>query len=210
MKIAILGASGQTGLEAVKQALADGHKVTAVVRNPIKIRISHPKLNVIEVDVFDEEALQSTFDRQDAVISCLGFPPKEPAVNEFLEVTKVVVTAMKSASVSRLVVCHSWFTEPESRSKSHNKTLIPKIKTVLDNMYQTELWLHDEADVDFTVVRPGGLTDGAVTDAEFKVAEGEYYVEGIRGRIARSDVARFMLSVLKDQKYYKKEVAIAV
>ena len=32
MKIAIFGATGQTGLEAVKQALAANHSVTAIVR----------------------------------------------------------------------------------------------------------------------------------------------------------------------------------
>ena len=32
MKIAIFGATGQTGMEVVKQALAANHSVTAIVR----------------------------------------------------------------------------------------------------------------------------------------------------------------------------------
>ena len=93
--------------------------------------------------------------------------------------TKNIVAAMKATSISRLVVCHSWYTEQESRSKAWfliRWILIPMIRTVLDNMHLTELWLDDEADVDFTVVRPAGLTDAAVTEAEFKVAEGDYHV----------------------------------
>ena len=35
-------------------------------------------------------------------------------------------------------------------------------------------------------------------------------VEGAAGRIARADVARFMLSTLQQEKYYKKQLAIAV
>jgi len=37
-----------------------------------------------------------------------------------------------------------------------------------------------------------------------------FQVEGAAGRIARADVARFMLSVLGEEKYHKKQLAIAV
>jgi len=74
----------------------------------------------------------------------------------------------------------------------------------------SQIWLDAEADVDYTVVRPAGLTDAAVTDGEFKIAEGDYHVEGAAGRIARADVARFMLSFLGEEKYHKKQLAIAV
>jgi len=213
MKIAILGATGRTGIEAVKQALADNHTVTAVVRNPAKLTVEHENLKVVEADIFDKESLKANFVGQEAIVSCLGFPPQKPSVTGYLEVTKNVVSAMKDSSVSRLVVCHSWYTKEDSRSKAWFPIrwfLIPMIKTVLNNMYETEIWLDAEADVDFTVVRPAGLTDSAVTEAEFKVAEDDYHVDGAAGRIARADVARFMLSVLEDPKYFKKQLAVAV
>ena len=46
MKIAILGATGQNGICAVKQALDMGHTVIAVVRNPSKMTITHDNLKV--------------------------------------------------------------------------------------------------------------------------------------------------------------------
>jgi len=213
MKLVILGATGRTGIEAVKQALADDHTVTAVVRNPAKITLAHDNLKVVEANIFDQEDLKNQFAGHDAVVSCLGFSPQNPTVTGYMEATKAIVSAMKSSSVSRLVVCHSWYTEEESRGKASfliRWILIPWIKTVLNNMRETELWLDSEADVDFTVVRPAGLTDGNVTEGEFKVAEGEYAVDGAAGRIARADVARFMLSILEQEKYYKKQLAIAV
>jgi len=213
MKIAILGATGRTGIEAVKQALADNHTVTALVRNPAKLTVAHENLKVVEADIFDKESLKAEFIGQEAIVSCLGFPPQKPSVTGYLEVTKNVVSAMKDSSVSRLVVCHSWYTKEDSRSKAWFPIrwfLLPMIKTVLNNMYETEIWLNSEADVDFTVVRPAGLTDNAVTEAEFKVAEDDYHVDGAAGRIARADVARFMLSILEEEKYFKKQLAIAV
>merc|ERR1712106_1038998 len=213
MKLAILGATGRTGIEAVKQALADDHTVTAVVRNPAKITLAHDNLKVVEANIFDQEDLKNQFAGHDAVVSCLGFPPQNPTVTGYMEATKAIVSAMKSSSVSRLVLCHSWYTEEESRGKAWfiiRWVLIPMIKTVLNNMRETEIWLDAEADVDYTVVRPAGLTDAAVTEGEFKIAEGDYHVEGAAGRIARADVARFMLSVLGEEKYHKKQLAIAV
>lgn len=46
MKIAVLGASGQTGVHLVNQALQQGHNVTAIVRNPAKLTVHHDKLKV--------------------------------------------------------------------------------------------------------------------------------------------------------------------
>jgi len=46
MKIAVLGATGPSGVQVVKEALARGHDVTAVVRNPDKLTEKHEKLKV--------------------------------------------------------------------------------------------------------------------------------------------------------------------
>ena len=38
MKIAVLGATGPSGVQVVKEALERGHDVTAIVRNPNKMK----------------------------------------------------------------------------------------------------------------------------------------------------------------------------
>lgn len=47
MKIAVLGATGQTGQYLVSQALQGGHVVTALVRNPGKMTEKHDNLKVL-------------------------------------------------------------------------------------------------------------------------------------------------------------------
>lgn len=49
MKIAVLGATGPSGLQVVQEALERGHEVTAVVRNPEKLAesVKDEKLKVI-------------------------------------------------------------------------------------------------------------------------------------------------------------------
>lgn len=75
MKIAVLGATGQTGMNVVSQALDKGHSVKAIVRNPAKMTINHANLEVVEGNIFSAESLQEHFTDVDAVISTLGFSP---------------------------------------------------------------------------------------------------------------------------------------
>ena len=131
----------------------------------------------------------------------------------YLEATQAIVSAMTPSC--RLVMCHSWYTEEESRGQAMfliRWILIPMIRPVLDNMRETELWLEKECekDVNWTVVRPAGLTNNPRTDSEIKVEMDKFDVSAGAGRIARADVARFMLSSISEEKYYKKGVAIAV
>lgn len=46
MRLLVMGATGQTGKEVVRQALQDGHSVTAVVRSPEKVTETHDNLKV--------------------------------------------------------------------------------------------------------------------------------------------------------------------
>lgn len=59
MNLTILAASGATGLELTKQALARGHNVTAIARNPQKIIVpkSPANLTCLQADVRDSQAI---------------------------------------------------------------------------------------------------------------------------------------------------------
>ena len=93
----------------------------------------------------------------------------------YMEATKAMMTAMKASSVTRLVMCHSWYTEEASRGQAIffiRWFLLPMIKSVLDNMREVEVMMETQVDdINWTVVRPAGLTDNPVTDKEFKVEE---------------------------------------
>jgi putative NADH-flavin reductase len=56
MKLAILGATGGTGQELVKQALALGHTVKVLVRSPEKVILKHDRLEVVKMDLLNESA----------------------------------------------------------------------------------------------------------------------------------------------------------
>src|SRR6478672_2041748 len=72
MKLLIFGATGGTGRELVDQALAQGHEVTAFVRNPAKMTTQHEKLKVVKGNIMDCHSVGTAVAGQDAVFSALG------------------------------------------------------------------------------------------------------------------------------------------
>ncbi|MFL6299093.1 MAG: NAD(P)-dependent oxidoreductase [Terriglobales bacterium] len=72
MKLLIFGATGGTGRQLVDQALAQGHEVTAFVRNPAKMPTEHEKLKVVKGNVKDCHSVGAAVASQDAVFSALG------------------------------------------------------------------------------------------------------------------------------------------
>ena len=73
MKLTILGATGASGTALTGQALAAGHEVTAVVRDPARLAVpAHPRLRTVTADVMDPAAIAPAIDGADAVISAVG------------------------------------------------------------------------------------------------------------------------------------------
>jgi len=59
MKLLVFGSTGGTGRELVKQALEQGHEVTAFARSPAKLSdLKHPSLQVVRGDVLDPAAVE--------------------------------------------------------------------------------------------------------------------------------------------------------
>ena len=59
MKIIVFGATGGTGREIVKQALERGHDVTAFVRNPDKVKMTHERLSIEKGNVMDASSVDA-------------------------------------------------------------------------------------------------------------------------------------------------------
>ncbi|KAI3371981.1 hypothetical protein L3Q82_006848 [Scortum barcoo] len=216
MKIAVMGATGQTGQYLVNQALQQGHVVTAIVRNPGKLAVHHDNLKVVEADIFTGNSLATHFKGQDVIMSCLGFPASFlSAVTGYTMSMNVVVSAMREARVNRIITMTSWYTDPNSGTQSPyliRFLLLPMIRSVLTNMYEMEQFLQKTEDINWTVVRPPGLKNLPATAQEFLTHEG-YFVPDSSGNpagssVGRGDVARFMLSLLNSNTWVKKGVAI--
>lgn len=116
MRLFLLGGTGKTGTEVIDGALARGHQVTAFVRSPHKIRRTHAKLSVAAGDPRDEDQLARAMRGHDAALSALGPSPREALLGGSTLLTDCAATttrAMRSASVSRLVIVSAALLFPE-------------------------------------------------------------------------------------------------
>src|SRR6476659_5062635 len=103
MKIAVFGATGATGQQAVQQALEQGHTVTALARMPERLAIHYSALKIIKGNVLDPAAVEQTVSGADAVLSCLGRRPFRDK-DAVWKGTHNIIEAMKKLGVRRLIV----------------------------------------------------------------------------------------------------------
>src|SRR6266481_6857372 len=106
MKLVVLGATGGTGLEIVRQAIERGHSVTALVRSPDRLKAFRSRITVEQGDLLNSAELEKVIRGHDAVVS--GFGPRVPiskADANLLQQFAIALTrAMPHAGVRRVVV----------------------------------------------------------------------------------------------------------
>jgi putative NADH-flavin reductase len=103
VKLALFGATGKVGRELTSRALAQGHEVTALVRDPEKLGVTHAKLKLLKGDATKASDVSSVIQGQDAVLCALG--PNKNSPKDILEqFTTHAIAAMKQHGVKRIVV----------------------------------------------------------------------------------------------------------
>ncbi|MGW7241792.1 NAD(P)-dependent oxidoreductase [Streptomyces sp. NPDC054804] len=208
MNLTVFGATGGIGREIVRQALASGQRVTAVVRDPARLTVTGPGLEVVRADLADAEALRPAVAGRDAVLSGLG-PRGRGDAGVAARLTRTVLAAMQAEGVRRLVVVSAGPVGPEPADGLLDRTargLVGRIlKPVYDDLREMEAELSGSG-TDWTSVRPPRLQDKPLTGA-YRTVIGGFPAKG--RFIARADVAHAMLSMIEDAATVKQGVGVA-
>ena len=209
MKLLIIGGTGATGQELIKQALEQGHNVTALVRNPEKVKTTHSNLKLIQGNVLDPVIVEKAVAGQEAVLSALGHKKFFIKTNILSEGTKNIIQAMDKQNVKRFI-CITALGINDSRFRLglyYSLFVIPVIVFFYfwDKAKQEKLI--QSSKLDWTIVRPAQLFNGKKR-GKYKhgLNIGNYILTKF---ISRADVAHFILSQLNDVTYLKKTPGIA-
>jgi putative NADH-flavin reductase len=221
MKLAIVAATGGIGRQILDQAVAAGHEVTAVVRNPKNLSQPVPAVTADLAVGVDPAVLESAVGGADAVLSGLG-PRSNAEAGIASRGTRAIIAAMQATGVRRLVVVSA---APIGTVPSPGRPKPPRhdpgdgffmrhlfshvAKTLFREHYADLAVMEDlvrDSGLDWTLVRPPRLTDGPLTGA-YRTAFGR----NIRGgwKVSRADVADYMLRVLDQPETIKQIVGMA-
>ena len=220
MELTIIAATGGVGQQLLAQAVAAGHDVTAVVRNPGKLS---RQVRAVTTDLTapDPAALESAIAGTDAVLSGLG-PHSNADAGIASQGTRAIVAAMHATGVRRIVVVSAApvATVP-SPGRPHPpkhdpgdgffmRYLFSKLASARFGKVYADLALMEDvlrgSGLDWTVVRPPQLTDKPLT-GRYRTAYGQNLRGGLS--VPRADVAHLMLRVLDQPETIHQTIGIA-
>ena len=200
MKLFLLGATGKTGSEIMRLALARGHEVTAFVRSPHKLSPA-TSLTIVRGDPRNPESMAAVLPGHDAVLSVLGPHPREALRPSTLvtDCARATVEAMTASGVPRLAIISAAVLFPE-------KGLYYAFFRWLTRHHARDLRGMEDlvraSGLAWTIARPPRLISSP--DASFRAAR-DALPPGSRSMSFRS-VAAFMLEAV-ERRSHLREVA---
>ncbi len=210
MRLTIFGATGGTGTCLVQQALAAGHEVTAVVRDPGRLAVpASPRLHAVTADVLDPAPIVTSLAGADAVLSAIG-PRGTGRTSISRDSAGSIVQAMRKAGTRRLITVSGSIVADEGDGPVLRYLLKPLVRAtqlrhVCADMRQAEAEVQD-SQLDWTIMRPPRLTD--------RPATGRYRTAIDRNpprafSLPRADLAACILGLLSDQLTVHRHIGIA-
>lgn len=205
MKLVIFGATGKTGIELVKQSLENGFKVTAFVRNPLKLMIENENLTITTGDVYDASGVEQAIKDQDAVVCALGVGTSLKKTTVRSIGTRNIISGMHKSNVKRLIVVSAMGVGESWNTLSFfNKFFFATLLKNSRNDHEAQEKAVKESKLDYTIIRPSGLTDAPRTDA---YTYGET-IKAKKAKISRADVADLIIKELRKSNLVGKAVTI--
>ena len=228
--IAVFGASGRTGSEVVLQAMERGEKVSCLVRDRVKLKAPRDsaelgctkgsmtnftptmvpdKMVRTEGSVLNRADVDDVFEGKDitGVVVALGGKTREVGLTLCQDGTKHIIEACKKYGVKRITVVSSVgvgdsMDQAPWTFKILMKTMMQKIMD--DKNAQENLFLDGPgADLEFCILRPGGLKLGAPSGVV-------NMIDGEAGAINRADLAAFCLDAVLDPDFAYLQQAVCI
>jgi len=207
MRVAILGASGQTGERLIAEALGHGHEVIAIARTPDNISSDDPRVTKRAGDGFDEASIVEALEGADAVITTVGKTNfRDKRYNLSTAAHRAVMAGMKTHGIRRLLVISSIGAAQGIKREGLRRNIYLWLRRkYYGDMYQMEKDLQ-ASDLDITILRAPMLYNGPCRK-DYRVIADESYLNVLK--ISRADLAHFLLDDLDNGRWVNHTIAVA-
>jgi putative NADH-flavin reductase len=208
MRIAIFGSTGEVGRHMVRQALERDWEVVAFARTPDKLGELRERVEVVEGDIRDPEAVRRAIGGVGAVFSAIGHT--KSSADDVLEVTADhLIDAMDKQGVDRLITLLGAGAQTDEDPSSVGRWVMLKVMGLVAGTMLQDAQAHADrviqSDLDWTVVRPPRLTDEPATG---QIRAGIMKL-GPSSSISRADLATFMLDQVESDEWVGKAPMVA-
>ena len=209
MNITVFGASGGTGTAFVEQALADGHEVTAVVRDPARLKVApDPRLQVITADVMDPASIVPTLADADAVVNTVG-PHGLGHTTTQRDSVRSILQAMRQAGARRLLHVSGSSTVDDGESWYMRFPVKPLARATFLGNSCTDMRgaesLIRASDTEWTIFRPPALNSKPARG--YRTAIDRNLPHGFS--VTRADLAACMVAMLPEPTIVHHHVGVA-
>jgi putative NADH-flavin reductase len=206
MNLAVFGATGRVGRRILEYAARDGHRVTALVRDPARLAGSGVA-HTVSGDVTDPMAVRATIEGTDAVLSALGGAGLANPGKTLSEGMRVIVQEMTRAGVSRiLAVAGSGVLDGSDGRLRSEAPGFPQIYAAITREHLGTWNALKSSQLHWTLVCCPDLVEGELTGS-YRVSP-DTLPKGGRS-ISVEDTADFMLRQIGMPTYVGKRVGIA-
>jgi uncharacterized protein YbjT (DUF2867 family) len=215
MTVIVFGSTGGTGLATCRALAASGHRVTAFARDPAKLP-AIPSVTAVQGDVMNPAEVAAAMPGHDLVIVSLGnsqnpfammLGARRTTPADVCEIgTRAIISAMQAAGVPRLVIV-SAFGIGDTRERLPFSFKLFYRTVLREHMADKEKQeaLVKASGLDWALVQPVGLTDGAATGQWLADTNGVIR----RQQISRADVAAFLVTLAVEKQYSRATVALS-
>jgi len=208
VELLIAGASGRTGRLLTRLALERGHDVTALVRAGSTAPSPATRLRVVVGDALVPKSLPPAVAEQDAIISLLAPRPRTDG-RVYTEGTRNLADAAVRAGTRRFIVvsAEGATADPQALPLAYRAVMyIPVVARLYPDIAAMERELAERTDLDWTIVAPPILTNVGRSGA-YRASTNLAVPHGLR--LARADLAAFLLEVAEQGTFVRERVAVA-
>lgn len=211
LKIAVFGASGNIGRRIAKEALARGHRVTAVMRNPDRFDLRHPELRALRADATDPLLVATVAKGHDAIVSAIA--PARDSPESLAQAATAILQGAREAGIKRVMVVNG-----------AGSLLVGRGRMLMDSPQFPAQWrwiaqahkdaldvLRSEGDgLDWTAVSPAALVEPGRRTGHFRTGGDELLADKSgASRISMEDYAAAFLDELEREKHVGRRMTVA-
>ena len=214
MKILLLGATGRTGKHIIEEAIKRGHKISAILHNPE--RLKDYKIDITKGTPYDYETVEKALTGCDAVINTLNVSRKSDNPWAPLRAPKDLIsksaynaiTAMEKTGIKRFVALstigagRSWKTTPGILKLI---VTISNLKFAFHDHGKQERIL-ENSPLDYTICRAPMLSEKINNTGAIATAEGTNPPTAI---LSRNSAAEFFLNIIENNEHIRETISVS-